>query len=159
MDENAREFLHKELTGEIIKAAFSVHNALGCGLLEKPYENALAWEMTLSGLNVNTQREFRVLYRDREVGIYCADLVVEEKVIVEVKAVEQLTDGHRAQLLNYMRLAGLRVGLSDQFRRPAVAIRKDGPVTYPAFTFFPYLCPSASICVHLWFKNIVIRET
>ncbi len=108
------------MTGEIIKAAFSVHNALGCGLLEKPYENALAsgWEMTLSGLNVNTQREFRVLYRDREVGIYCADLVVEEKVIVEVKAVEQLTDGHRAQLLNYMRLAGLRVGLLINFAGP-----------------------------------------
>jgi GxxExxY protein len=118
MDENAREFLHKELTGEIIKAAFSVHNSLGCGLLERPYENALAWEMTLSGLKVNTQKEFRVLYRDKEVGVYCADMVVEEKVIVEVKAVEQLTDVHRAQLLNYMRLAGLRVGLLINFAGP-----------------------------------------
>ena len=115
MDENAREFLHKELTAEIMKAAFKVHNALGCGLLEKPYQNALAREMTLSGLNVITQKEFCVLYREKEVGMYCADMVVEEKVIVEVKAVEQLTDVHRAQLLNYMRLAGLRVGLLINF--------------------------------------------
>jgi GxxExxY protein len=115
MDENAREFLHKELTGEIIKAAFKVHNTLGCGLLEKVYENSLAWEMTLSGLNVNTQKEYHVVYRDKEVGVYCADMVVDEKVIVEVKAVEQLTDAHRAQLLNYMRLAGLRVGLLLNF--------------------------------------------
>jgi GxxExxY protein len=116
--ENDREFLHKELTAKILKAAFAVHNTLGCGLLEKPYENALAWEMTLSGLNVSAQKEFRVLYRDKEVGVYCADLVVDEKMIAEVKAVEQLTDVHRAQLLNYMRLGGLRVGLLINFAGP-----------------------------------------
>jgi GxxExxY protein len=65
--------------------------------------------------NANTQKEFRVLYRDKEVGVYSADMVVDEKVIVEVKAVEPLTDVHRAQLLNYMRLAGLRVGLLFNF--------------------------------------------
>jgi len=113
-----REFLHKEITGEIIKAAFKVHNTLGCGLLEKVYENALAWEMTLSGRKVATQKEFRVTYRDKEVGVYFADLIVDEKVIVEVKAVEQLTDIHRAQLLNYLRISGLRVGLLFNFAAP-----------------------------------------
>ena len=106
------------MTGQIIKAAFAVHNSLGYGLLEKPYENALAWEMKLSGLNVITQKEFRVLYRDKEVGVYCADMVVDDKVIVEAKAVEQLTDVLRAQSLNYMRLAGLRVGLLINFAGP-----------------------------------------
>lgn len=116
--DKGHEFLHKEVTGQIIKAAFTVHNTLGCGLLEKVYENALAWGMTLSGSNVATQKEFRVIYREKEVGLYFADLIVDEKVIVEVKAVEQLTDIHRAQLLNYLRISCLRVGLLFNFAAP-----------------------------------------
>ena len=84
-DKHREEFLYKELTGEIIESAFNVHNTLGCGLLEKVYENSLAWELELRGRKVSTQKEFRVIYRDKEVGIYYADLVVEDKVIVEVK--------------------------------------------------------------------------
>lgn len=113
-----KQFLYKELTGEIIESAFSVHNTLGCGLLEKVYENSLAWELELRGRKISLQKEFRVVYRKKEVGIYYADLVVEDKVIVEVKAVENIDDIHRAQLLNYLRISGLRVGLIINFAKP-----------------------------------------
>ena len=117
-DKHREEFLYKELTGEIIESAFNVHNTLGCGLLEKVYENSLAWELELRGRKVSTQKEFRVIYRDKEVGIYYADLVVEDKVIVEVKSAQEIDDVHRAQLLNYLRISGLRVGLIINFARP-----------------------------------------
>ena len=113
-----KEFLYKELTGEIIEASYNVHNSLGCGLLEKVYENSLIWEIELMERKVSSQREFKVIYRKKEVGIYYADLVVEDKVIVEVKSVERVDDIHRAQLLNYLRISGLRVGLIINFARP-----------------------------------------
>jgi len=113
-----REFFHKELTGEIIESACDLHNILGCRLLEKIYENSLAWELELRGKKVSLQKEFRVIYREKEVGIYYADLVVEDKVIVEVKSVDKIDDIHRAQLLNYLRISGLRVGLLINFARP-----------------------------------------
>ncbi len=113
-----KEFLYKDLTGEIIESSCNVHNSLGCGLLEKVYEYSLAWELELRGRKVSSQREFRVIYREKEVGIYNADLLVENKVIVEVKAVEKINNIHRAQLLNYLRISGLRVGLIINFARP-----------------------------------------
>ena len=64
------ELLHRELTKEIIDSAFCVHNALGCGLLEKVYGNALVWDLELKKRKVAAQREFRVLYRDKDVGVY-----------------------------------------------------------------------------------------
>jgi GxxExxY protein len=115
-----KEFLYKELTSDILDAAFKVHNALGCGLLEKVYGNALAWEMELRNRKVEAQREYRLVYRDKEVGLYYADLVIEGSVIVEVKSVESLDDIHRAQLINYLKLSGLRVGLLINFARPKV---------------------------------------
>jgi len=113
-----RELLHKELTGEIIDSAYIVHNTLGCGLLEKIYENAIAWELELRNKKISSQKEFKVIYREKEVGIYYADLVVEDKVVVEVKAVEEIDDIHRAQILNYLRISGLRVGLIINFAKP-----------------------------------------
>jgi GxxExxY protein len=115
-----KEFLYKELTSDILDAAFKVHNALGCGLLEKVYGNALAWEMKLRNRKVEAQREYRLIYREKEVGLYYADLVIEGSVIVEVKSVESLDDIHRAQLINYLKLSGLRVGLLINFARPKV---------------------------------------
>ena len=113
-----KEFLYKELTGEIIEAACNIHNTLGCGLLEKIYENSLAWELELRKRKVSLQKEFKVIYRKKEVGIYYADLVVDNKVIIEVKAVENIDDIHRAQLLNYLRISGLRIGLIINFAKP-----------------------------------------
>jgi GxxExxY protein len=113
-----KELLHRDLTKEIIDSAYKVHNALGCGLLEKVYGNALVWDLQLKKKGVVPQQEFRVVYRDKEVGTYYADLVVESKVILEVKSVEKIEDVHRAQLLNYLRISGLRVGLLINFARP-----------------------------------------
>ena len=118
------ELLHRELTKEIIDSAFNVHNALGCGLLEKVYGNALVWDLELKKRKVVAQREFRVFYRDKEVGVYFADLVVESNVIVEVKSVDKLDDIHRAQLLNYLRISGLRVGLLLNFARPKLEFER-----------------------------------
>jgi GxxExxY protein len=113
-----KELLHRELTKEIIDSMFKVHNALGCGLLEKIYNNALIWDLEQKKKKVVSRQEFTVLYRDKNVGIYYADLVVEDKVIVEVKSVEKIDDVHRAQLLNYLRISKVRVGLLVNFARP-----------------------------------------
>ena len=118
------ELLHRDLTGDIIDSAIRVHNALGCGLLEKVYGNALVWDLELKKKAVSSQKEYKVFYYEREVGIYFADLVVEEKVIVEVKSVEKLDDIHRAQLLNYLRISGVRVGLLINFARPKLEFER-----------------------------------
>lgn len=115
-----KEFLYKELTSDILESAFRVHNAVGCGLLEKVYANALSWELELRKRKVIAQKEFRVVYREKEVGLYYADIVVDDRVIVEVKSVEKIDDVHRAQLLNYLRLSGLKVGLLINFAKPRV---------------------------------------
>lgn len=113
-----KEYLHKDLTGEIIESALKVHNALGCGLLEKVYENALIWDLGLKKKKVTSQQEFIVRYREKEVGLYYADIVIDDSVIVEVKSVDRIDAVHRAQILNYLRISGLRVGLLMNFSRP-----------------------------------------
>ncbi|MCK4810160.1 MAG: GxxExxY protein [Candidatus Omnitrophica bacterium] len=113
-----KEFRYKELTGEIISSSYNVLNTLGCGLLEKIYENSLVWELELRKKKVFPQKEFKVIYREKKVGVYYADLVIENKVIIEVKAVENIDNVHRAQLLNYLRISGLRVGLIINFAKP-----------------------------------------
>ncbi|MEJ2744814.1 MAG: GxxExxY protein [bacterium] len=115
--QSSKGLLYKDLTGEIIAAAFNVHNVLGCGLLEKVYENALVVELELRGRNVSSQKEFKVTYREREVGVYYADLIVEGKIVVEVKSVEHIDNVHCAQLLNYLKVSGLRVGLIFNFAK------------------------------------------
>jgi GxxExxY protein len=111
------KILHQELTQDIIGAAFDVHNTLGCGLLEKVYENALAHELALRQHVVTSQKEFGVSYKGKDMGTYYADLVVDDSVVVEVKSVSALEDVHRAQLLNYLRISGIRVGLLLNFAR------------------------------------------
>jgi len=112
------EYIHQELTKDILASAFRVHNSIGCGLLEKVYGNAMSWDLKLNKRNDVEEKEFKVVYREREVGAYYGDLVVDEKVIVEVKAVEKLNNVHRAQLLNYLKISGMRVGLLLNFANP-----------------------------------------
>ena len=112
------EYIHQELTKDILASAFRVHNSIGCGLLEKVYGNAMSWDLKLNNRNVVEEKEFKVVYLEREVGAYYGDLVVDEKVIVEVKAVEKLNNVHRAQLLNYLKISGMRVGLLLNFANP-----------------------------------------
>jgi GxxExxY protein len=116
--ESSARLIHGDVTGAIIEAACEVHNRIGCGLLEKVYENALAWELHLRERKVLTQIEYRVIYRNKDVGLYYADMVVDDRVLVEIKSVDELTGTHRAQLMNYLRISGLRVGLLMNFARP-----------------------------------------
>ena len=107
--------LHSELTGKIIGAAQRVHRVLGCGFLEKVYENALTIELRASGLEVAVQMPIEVRYRGELVGVYQADLLVDGLVILELKAVDQLADIHEVQLVNYLRATNIEVGLLINF--------------------------------------------
>ncbi len=107
--------LHEEITGAIIKAFYTVYNALGYGFLEKVYENALVHELTKPGLQVRQQMPIKVTYDGQLVGEYFADLVVEGCVIVEIKAAEGLCPEHAAQLLNYLKATEIEIGLLLNF--------------------------------------------
>jgi len=112
------------LTERIIGGAFAVSTALGHGFLEAVYQNALMEELTASGLAVAKERSFPVHYRGKQVGIYAADLVVEDAVILELKAVETLVQAHAAQLLNYLKASRLPVGLLLNFGKPKLEMRR-----------------------------------
>jgi GxxExxY protein len=105
-------------THAIIGAAFEVLNALGHGLHEKPYENALVVELGARGLPYEQQRRYPVLYKGVQVSEYVPDLVVSSAVVVDTKVIERITDHERGQMLNYLRVTGLRVGLILNFLKP-----------------------------------------
>ncbi len=113
-----------ELTEKIISAAFVVSNSLGCGFLEKVYENALAIELRRRGHEVEQQKAIEVRYRGELVGLYQADLVVDGEIIVELKAVRTLEPVHRAQCVNYLRASGKLVGLLLNFGLPRVDVQR-----------------------------------
>jgi len=113
-----------ELTEKILGAAFKVQNTLGAGFLEKVYENALSIELRKSGLTVECQKPFPVKYEGTVVGDYQADLVISAKVVVECKAVNNLDPVHEAQLMNYLKASGLRIGLLINFARPKLQYRR-----------------------------------
>jgi len=106
---------HGELTETIIKAFYKVYNTLGHGFLEKVYENALMIELQKIGLRATQQCPVRVLYDGQAIGDYFADVVVEDVVIVELKAAAALDKAHEAQLLNYLRATEIEVGLLLNF--------------------------------------------
>jgi GxxExxY protein len=118
------ELLYKDLTGKIVDCAVSVHKLLGPGLLESAYEECLQYELELSGINTLKQVPMPLIYRQKKLDIgYRIDLIVEEKVIIEVKAVEVLNPVHLAQLMTYLKLSGCRIGLLINFN---VQFLKDG---------------------------------
>ncbi len=114
----------QELTRKILEAAFAVHNTLGAGFLEKVYENALALELRERGIACQQQLSLQVRYKHAVVGDYAADLIVETKVLLELKACAMLEPNHEAQLINYLRATGLRVGLLLNFGRPRLQYRR-----------------------------------
>lgn len=107
--------LYQELSSQVIGAVIAVHRELGPGLLEAPYHNALYYELAERGLAVAYNAPYPVFYKGRQVGEYFADLVVAGKIILEVKSVGLITAVHQAQLVNYLRIAGLRLGLLVNF--------------------------------------------
>lgn len=106
---------HSETTGKIIDAYYTVYRTLGYGFLEKVYENALALELQKLGLRVETQKLIEVYYGGQLVGEYFADIVVNDVVIVELKAVKTILKQHEAQLLNYLKASIIEVGLLLNF--------------------------------------------
>lgn len=107
--------LHEDVTRAIIQALYKVYNTLGYGFLERVYENALAYELARQGLEVRQQWPIRVYYDGHLMGEYFADLLVGSRVIVELKAVENLCPEHEAQLLNYLKATEIEVGLLLNF--------------------------------------------
>ena len=109
------DYLHSDLTQKIIGAFYDVYNTLGFGFLEKAYENALAIELRARGFQVDQQKPISVFYREHVIGEYFADLVVNDLIIVELKASRGLIPAHEAQLLNYLKATKYEVGLLLNF--------------------------------------------
>jgi GxxExxY protein len=117
-------YLHSEITAKILKAFYNVYNILGYGFLEKVYENAMMIELQAMGLFCEQQKHLKVLYKGHEIGDYYADILVERKVIVELKAAESLCPDHEAQLVHYLRSTELEVGQLLNFGRRPQHIRR-----------------------------------
>ncbi len=114
----------EELTGKILGAAIAVHKALGPGFIEAVYENALCVELRHQGLAFQRQYSVPILYRDTEVGVHRLDLLVEDEVVVELKAVRHLEDVHFVILRSYLAAVGRRHGLLLNFSRPTLQIKR-----------------------------------
>ena len=113
-----------DITYGIRGAIFEVNRTLGAGFLEKVYENALVIELRSRGYKAESQVPIKVYYKDNVVGEYVADILVEETVIVELKTVDRLDKIHEAQLLNYLKATGIRVGLLVNMRRRTADVRR-----------------------------------
>ena len=123
-DGRDKDLLHGQLTRSIIGCAFEVANELGCGFLESVYEEALAAALRDKGMSVQSQQPVTVYFRGQAVGDFYADLLVERKVLVELKAVKSLTPEHEAQVINYLNATGIEVGLLINFGRPRLEFRR-----------------------------------
>lgn len=118
------DYLHSEITEKIIGAFYDVYNALGYGFLEKVYENALAIELRTRGFAVAQQKHIRIHYRQQLIGEYLADMVVNNLILLELKAARAITPTHEAQLLNYLKATPYEVGLLFNFGPHPKHIRK-----------------------------------
>ncbi|MCX6133141.1 MAG: GxxExxY protein [Ignavibacteriales bacterium] len=116
--------IHEALTGKIISAFYTVYNGLGYGFLEKVYENALAIELRKKGLISEQQKRVEVFYDAQRVGDYYADLVVNDCVVLELKAAEVLAPEHEAQLINYLKSTEIEVGLLLNFGPKPQIVRR-----------------------------------
>ncbi len=123
-DLNKENYMHSELTEQVILMFYKVYNALGHGFWEKVYENAMFHELTLAGLQVKRQQPITVFYNGVEVGSYYADLIVEGLVIVELKAAESICEEHECQLINYLKATDMEVGLLLNFGKKPQIKRK-----------------------------------
>jgi GxxExxY protein len=113
-----------ELTYQISGAIFRINRELGANFLEKVYENALLVELRGQGLKSENQVPIKVTYKGTEVGEYYADIVVENQVILEIKAAEALQKAHEAQLLNYLKATGYKIGLLVNFTYPKAQVKR-----------------------------------
>jgi len=115
MNADYQDFKHKELTEKIINIFYRVYNKLGYGFLEKVYENAMMIELKREGILTVSQSPIKVFYDGEVIGEYYADILVDNKVIVEIKASKRLVEENEAQLLNYLKATDIEVGLLLNF--------------------------------------------
>ena len=116
--------LHKEMTDEILNAFYEVYKELGYGFLEKVYQNALYFELKERGFNVVAQRRCAVSYKGREVGEYFSDIIVNDMIILELKACEAILEEHILQLQNYLKASDIEVGFVLNFGKEPEFSRK-----------------------------------
>ena len=116
--------LHENLTSNIIKAFYKVNDSLGFGFLEKVYENSMFIELKSMGMHVEKQKNIKVFYKNYVVGDYYADLIVNNLVIIELKAVESICPEHETQLINYLRSTDIEIGLLLNFGKKTGFKRK-----------------------------------
>jgi GxxExxY protein len=115
MHTDEKKLIHEELTYKLIGLSMQVHTTLGYGFLEKVYENALMVLLRNNGIQAEQQTPIPVLFEGEKVGDYYADILVENKVVLELKAADSIAGHHRAQLLNYLKATGFRVGIILNF--------------------------------------------
>ncbi len=113
-----------DLTYQVNGAVFEVSRTLGAGFLERVYENALMIELRERGLKAESQVPIKVFYKEEAVGEYFADILVQDTVILELKAIENLSKVHEAQLLNYLKATRIQVGLLVNFKHPKAEIKR-----------------------------------
>ena len=118
------DFKHSQLTQNIIKAYYNVYNTLGFGFLEKVYENAMVLELKEMCFEVEKQKQIDVFYHNEPIGTYYADLLVNDKVILELKAAQYLLEDHEIQLINYLKATKIEVGLLLNFGKKPEFKRK-----------------------------------
>ena len=112
--------IYRELSYQVMEGVFEVHNTLGPGFLESVYEEALAHEFGLRGIPIKRQEAITVVYKDQVVGIHRLDLIVDGKIILELKAVSEVTDVFKQQVPSYLKASGLRLGILVNFGTPRV---------------------------------------
>ena len=118
MNTNEHELILKKEVFDVVGCAMEVLNGLGHGLLEKPYENALVVELGLKNILVNQQSRYDLMYKGVQVGEYIPDLITHGKLVVETKVVERITNHELGQMMNYLKITGLKVGLILNFKHP-----------------------------------------
>jgi GxxExxY protein len=115
MNANKTTIIHKELSYRVVGLAMEVYNELGYGFLEKVYENALMYLLQKAGMHAEQQKAIPVLFRGETVGDYCADIIVEDKILLELKSAEAIVNGHRSQILNYLKATRMELGILLNF--------------------------------------------
>ena len=116
-EQNSHQLVLKDEVFQIVGCAIDVLNTLGHGLLEKPYENALVVEFGLRNIRFQQQPRFEVIYKSVKVGEYIPDLIVFDQIVVDAKTIEKITDVERGQILNYLKITGMKVGVILNFKR------------------------------------------
>lgn len=118
--------VHEELTEKILKACFEVSNELGSGFLESVYEKALLIALRDAGIKAESQKPLNVTFRSQSVGEFYPDIIVEDSVLLELKAVKALAPEHLAQVMNYLKASGIEVGFLINFGNPKLEYRRFG---------------------------------